>query len=179
MIHALVKCKHSTNRPDALKYYAFTLLEMVITLALAILILGTAVPAVGKAAREEALREPSREIQKLVRSARQAAIREQKPKVLRFSKEREVTKLLIINSINAALENPPVEDSYSLPREIRILCRTWHDEKWSEPRAIQWFLQPTGLMEPIQFRLERNQDWIEFEFHPLTGNISEERFMFP
>lgn len=157
----------------------FTLVEITLALAIILMIMSTIVPAVGKNLREEALRGQAFKIQSIIKYARNLAIATQKPTAIKLIPVNDTVTLTIIPASDAHLERPTILQEYTLPKNLRLLHRTWSEDRWTASKTAQWFLQPTGLMEPIQFRIEHKDDWLEFEFHPLTGNITEERFMFP
>jgi type II secretory pathway pseudopilin PulG len=176
------KCHGSQNsrKNSATKQNsAFTLLEIITSMALVVLILSLSIPALNTTMREESLRQAARKIQALVRTGRQDAIRSQQSRVLRLIKEKKHSTLLLISGSQANTQNPEVLDVVKIELPLRLLHKTWPAQTWGYDTSKEWFIQPSGLIEPLQFRIEKNQDWIEFEFHPLTGNIVEERFLFP
>lgn len=167
--------------PELKKSLSFTLLEMAVALALIVLLTSASVPTAVKILREESLLQPAREIQMLFRKARQLSIEQRKPVTVRLVLENQRTTFSILLGIGispSADFNGTIK-SYTLPRGLSLYHQSWDDPVWKQVRITDWVFQPTGLMEAPRFRLERKNDFLEFEFHPLTGSVVEQKLMFP
>lgn len=67
---------------------------------------------------------------------------------------------------------------YDHPAGTRASVRFWNDVEWlalagSEHRV--WIFQPSGMCEPMRFRVEADSSFFEVEFHPLTADVKSER----
>lgn len=67
---------------------------------------------------------------------------------------------------------------YAFPSGVRTSVRFWNDMEWlamagSEHR--HWIFQPSGMCEPMRFRVEADSSFFEVEFHPLTADVKSER----
>lgn len=67
---------------------------------------------------------------------------------------------------------------YAFPPGTRTSVRFWNDVEWlpmagSEHRL--WIFQPSGMCEPMRFRVEADSSFFEVEFHPLTADVKSER----
>lgn len=67
---------------------------------------------------------------------------------------------------------------YAFPPEVRVSVRAWNDIEWipmSGAEYKRWIFQPSGMCEPLRFRVEADTSFFEVEFHPLTGDVKSER----
>jgi len=67
---------------------------------------------------------------------------------------------------------------YLFPPGVRCSLRFWNDTQWISLEGAEirrWIFQPSGMCEPLKFRVEAQDHFFEVEFHPLTGDIRSER----
>ena len=67
---------------------------------------------------------------------------------------------------------------YAFPPEVRVSVRAWNDIEWIPMTGAEyksWIFQPSGMCEPMRFRVEADTSFFEVEFHPLTGDVKTER----
>lgn len=64
------------------------------------------------------------------------------------------------------------------PEGVRVSARFWNDIEWVPLQGSEyrrWIFQPSGMCEPMRFRVEADQSFFEVDFHPLTAEIRSER----
>jgi len=148
----------------------YTLIEIALVLAIMVLIVGAAVPLSSGFMREQRLRDPVRELLILAKTARTEAMTTGRLTGVVFGKK------------GFGLLRPGAEeasDTYTLPEGMSYTLRAFGSEKAAKPDGQTWIFQPTGLCEPITFRLVEDDAWIEVTFDPLTANIGEEGYSIP
>ena len=68
--------------------------------------------------------------------------------------------------------------SYSLPKNVTYAVKRWDETKFGTKTEANWRFLPTGLCEPITVHFNRDEDFIEFSFNPLTAQTEDESFAF-
>jgi prepilin-type N-terminal cleavage/methylation domain-containing protein len=173
-----------TNNPQA----GFTLIELVMVLAIAAIVMGGAVGMMIYSSDERTLSHASGEIELLAKRARTTAILKQTPYALEF-REGIVRLLPFANAgldrrkiSKNRVEPDPEEITTDSSRQINlegglnVLVRRWNSDEWLttlKNTVHVWRFDPDGLCEPISVRLTLNQSWAEDTYHPLTATISE------
>lgn len=157
--------RHFSGRPRG-----YTLIEIALVLAIMVMIIGAAVPLSSGFMREQRLRDPVRELLVLAKTARTEAMTTGRATGVVFGKKG-------FGLLSPGSEEP--SDTYTLPRGMSYVIRPFGSEKVTKPDGQTWIFQPTGLCEPIIFRLEEDDAWIEVAFDPLTANIGEESYSIP
>lgn len=174
-----------TSAARTTKPAGFTLIEIVMVLAIAAVIMGGAVGMMIYSSDERALRDTSGEIELLAKRARTISILHQTPYALEFREG--VVRLLPLaqaglserkNSRNAgpAEVETPENRQLSLDPGMSISIRRWNSDTWnSTVKNIVhvWRFDPDGLCEPISVRMEYGNSWAEDTYHPLTATIRE------
>ena len=132
---------------------AFTLLELILAIAVAMLIIGAAVLSIGSLGKERALRAHAGILEATARGALQNAIRTGNTIPLRFSKT------------NFALG----DKSHPLDSARLDILRAG-ESTWRTPAENEsWTFHPSGLCEPIAIRITNPNGKIEIQFDPLTA----------
>ncbi|MBC7979536.1 MAG: hypothetical protein H7Y36_03125 [Armatimonadetes bacterium] len=169
----------------------FTLLEIVIVLAITALIIGGAITTVILSSSERVLRNASSEIELLAKKARTASILHQTPYAIQF--HRGSVKLLpfaetIDTNRTTALGNsiggdasgkstkPALHEEVPLDPDITLTIRHWNTGTFLTPTENVipiWRFDPEGLSEPLTIRLTIGQSYAQDTYHPLTASISE------
>ncbi len=173
----------------------FTLIELVIALAIAALVMGGAMALMIHSSDERMLRDGSGGIELLAKRARAAAVARRVPYALEF-REHEVRLMPLAEAGKIERrtasgrriggEGIPAEsdgsggsalrESEELDEDLRLAVRRWNSDKWIrvEDEDVQvWRFDPGGLCEPLSVRLERGESWIENVFHPLTAAVAD------
>lgn len=167
----------------------FTLLEIVIVLAISAVVMGGAVGLMVYSSDERVLRNASGEIELLAKRARTTAILLQTPYALEFREN--VVRLLPLAEAGRDEKRtvgghriggePVVQEAaerweYPLEDGVQVLIRRWNASEWLPTRKDTvhvWRFDPTGLCEPISVKLALDKSWSEDTYHPLTATIRE------
>ena len=67
---------------------------------------------------------------------------------------------------------------YELPTGVRYEIMMRGDHQWVEMSGGEfkrWVFQPSGMCDPFKIRMQSDKAFFEVSFHPLTGDISEEK----
>lgn len=167
----------------------FTLLEIVIVLAIGSILMSAAFGFMIYSAEDRVLGDASGEIESLAKQARVRSILHQTPYALEFREE--VVRLLPLALAGAVEESksrfsPLSSEGGEETREFRldggtaVFIRRWNTEQWlsTTKNAVHvWRFDPDGLCEPISVRLTHGKSWVEDTFHPLTASaiLAEKR----
>jgi prepilin-type N-terminal cleavage/methylation domain-containing protein len=168
----------------------FTLLEIVIVLAITSVVIGGAVGLMVYSSDERVLRNASGEIELLAKRARATAILLQTPYALEFREG--VVKLMPLAEAGRdekrtvsgrRIGGEPVVQAnsgerweYQLEGGMQVSIRRWNSNDWLATRKNTvhvWRFDPDGLCEPLSVRLALEQSWSEDIYHPLTATIRE------
>jgi len=169
----------------------FTLLEIVIVLAISALIIGGAITTVILSSSERILRNTSGEIELLAKKARTASILRQTPYAIEF-RPGSVRLLPLAESGNidrtTALGNaiggtesdkqsrPALHEQITIDPDITLTIRHWNTENYltpSETFTPVWRFDPDGLSEPLTVRLTLGDSYAQDTYHPLTATIAD------
>lgn len=173
------------------KAKGFTLIEIVMVLAIAAVIMGGAVGMMIYSSDERALRDTSGEIELLAKRARTISILHQAPYALEF-REGAVRLLPFAQAglderKNGRRHSDEVERvsetaelsanrQLALDSGMSVSIRRWNSDTWqatSKNAVHVWRFDPDGLCEPISVRLDYGNSWAEDTYHPLTATIRE------
>ncbi len=170
---------------------AFTLLEIVIVLAVSGLIIGGAITTVILSSDERALRNASGEIELLAKKARTASILHQTPYAIEFhpdfirilpfaeatAQERTTALGRSIGGEKVSVSSRPVlREKLDLDPEILLSIRHWNTSGFITPTEMRvpvWRFDPDGLSEPLTVRLTIDNSYAQDTYHPLTASISD------
>lgn len=147
--------------------FGFTLLEIMLVVALIAIIFVGAAPLVNASMRERRLRAAAEEIADVVRAQRMSV------------QERGVRREVGIQPEGLVLPTADGNDEilFATPEEVDFSVR-YPGGKWVEADGQWWEFSPTGMVTPISVRFEEGNDWIELDFDVLTGRVAEERYAF-
>jgi prepilin-type N-terminal cleavage/methylation domain-containing protein len=181
------KCTWWGNSPAR----GFTLLEIVIVLAIAGVIIGGSIAAVVLSSSERVLRNASSEIELLAKKARTAAILHQTPYAIQFhpgsvsllplAETMELNRLTALgNEIGGVESNkdlpPTLHQDISIDPDIQLTIRHWNSANFITPTENlipTWRFDPQGLSEPLTIRLTKGNSYAQDTYHPLTATISD------
>lgn len=163
----------------------FTILELVIVLAIAMLIIGSGMGLMYVNRDEARLNEASRSIEVLAKRARTIATLEQKPYALEF-RDREVTLMPYAQALlDPGDRESLLESTGEAPRggqtnwtgdeEMSLQVMRWGGSDWIPVTKLDrqiWRFDPGGICEPIGVRINMEESWIAVQFHPLTASIA-------
>lgn len=173
----------------------FTLVEIVLVLAIAAVLIGGAAGFIIYSSDERALRDASGEVELLAKRARTTSVLQQTPYALEFrdgvvrllplAEAGDDEKLTALGRTIGGdrVDEPtsqsgrsPVRAEYRFPENMDVLIRRWNSDAWLTTRKNSlhiWRFDPDGLCEPLSLRYEVNESWAEDTFHPLTASIRE------
>ncbi len=172
----------------------FTLIEIVMVLAIATILLGGAVAVMVFSSDERDLRNASGEIELLAKRARTIAILQQTPYALEFrpgsvrllplaEAGQDETKTALGHTIGGervvmtpAGAKSPVHSQLALEPNMTSCVRRWNSEAWlpmSDRIVHVWRFDPDGLCEPLGVRITIGSNFIEDTYHPLTATIRD------
>lgn len=178
----MISAVRTNNTPQR----GFTLIEIVMVLAIAAIVMGGAVGLMIYSSDERILRNTSGEIELMAKRARTIAILHQTPYALEFREG--VVRLMPLAqaglSEKKSRRNDPAPQAgnsdenrqINLEGGMNILIRRWNSEQWlpTVKKTIHvWRFDPDGLCEPISVRLTLNKSWSEDTYHPLTATIRD------
>ncbi len=169
----------------------FSLLEIVIVLAIAAVILGGAVGRMVYSSDERVIRNTSGEIELLAKRARTMAILHQAPYALEFRQKQvrilpyaeageDERRKIRGREIGGAVvkDAEESENEIQLPAEMQISIRRWNADKWlptGKDTVHVWRFNSDGLCEPISVRMALENSQGEDDYHPLTATIRDSR----
>ncbi len=180
----MISAARTNKRPGG-----FTLLEIVMVLAIAAIVMGGAVGLMIYSSDERVLRDTSGEIELLAKRARTMSILQQTPYALEFRQNavrlmplaqagQDERRLIRGREIGGEI----VDNSFDEDREVNldgnmaISIRRWNSDAWMPTGKNTfhiWRFDPDGLCEPLSIRLSLDQSWAEDTYHPLTATIRE------
>lgn len=157
----------------------FTLLEIVIVLALAAVLIGGAVGFMVFSSDERALRDASGQLEVLAKKARTKAILNQIPYAIIF---RAGTAELMpfgqapkTDSLNPDSPDDTTSVLVTFPEDMQISVLRWNSgNKWitiQNDITQVWRFDPEGLSEPLGIRYQLENSWQQDTYHPLTATI--------
>lgn len=155
---------------DPIRPHAFTILEMVMVLAITVLLLGAVTPAITGMLRAEQLKAPARELESMAITARCNALAEQRP------------YQIVIHQDGFRLErlgsgkDAGVIGQFTLPKDVIFEMASWPEEKWSKPKTHVWYFAPSGLCEPIRVMFRKDNSYFSQKYSAITGWDQEESF---
>jgi prepilin-type N-terminal cleavage/methylation domain-containing protein len=174
------------------KRSGFTLIEIVMVLAIASMLLGGAVAVMVFSSDERELRDTSGQIELLAKRARTIAILQQTPYAIEFrpgiirllplaeagQEEKKTALGQTVGGEKVEFDDPngPVRNELTLGAGIASFIRRWNTEEWlpMSDRIIHiWRFDPDGLCEPLGVRFTIGRNYIEDTYHPLTAAIRE------
>lgn len=171
----------------------FTLLEIVMVIAIAAIITGGALAFMYYSSDERVLRDTSGEVEVMAKRARTAAILQQTPYALEFRKDsirllplaeagRDDRQILddvgitTNDDVTVQTKYPPIREEHILHEGMQVSILRWNTVAWIPiiRDAVQiWRFDPDGLCEPISVRYTIEKGWAEDTYHPLTASIRD------
>jgi prepilin-type N-terminal cleavage/methylation domain-containing protein len=69
-------------------------------------------------------------------------------------------------------------EEYSMDPSLQVSLKFWNETEWvmmAGGEFRRWIFQPSGMCEPMRFRVEADKSFFEVEFHPLTADVKSEK----
>jgi prepilin-type N-terminal cleavage/methylation domain-containing protein len=145
---------------------AFTLIELMLVIALIAIVFIGSTPLVSASLRERKLRSAAESIADAVRDERAGAM---------AAGERRVAEI----RPGGIFERDRKKDRkiFAAPRGVEVAVRM-PGRQWGKPDGQDWEFSPIGLVTPLSLRLSEGKSWIEVDFDLLTGRVADERYAF-
>lgn len=164
---------------------AFTLIEIIISIALVMLIMGMVVMSTGTLAEERRMREVTAAIKDFAKRARAQALVEQRAFQIEFQPGYfRVQALQQVSEEQAALQSLNLVEGeamraeelkrHQLPEDMNLEIRRWNMREWQPAVAKAWVFEHSGICEPLSLRVNGPKGYIEMAFNPLTANVDDE-----
>ncbi len=173
---------------------AFTLLEMCTVLLIIMILLGTTMPSIQSAFVEQAVRNDSRQLALMVRTAMLQSGEQHRAYVIDLTSTtmdlhpvagppKDADSSAPTNDQDPSAQNTGpevVEIASDLDRSNKLVVP---DPKkidgWIAMPKTSWLFKPGDLCPATRVRLVRGQSWLELNFNALTGNVENEATYFP
>jgi len=166
----------------------FTLLEIVIVLAIIMVLAGGAVGYMVYNSATRRMQRAAGEVEMMAKRARALAILGQTPYSLVFCDGRvrmmplaevgveDPEHLEELRAIATEEGRPvPIHAEFQAENGMVLGLRRWGRDEWlvfdDERTLMVWRFDPDGLCEPVSLRFEVDdgKSWLEQEYHPLTA----------
>jgi prepilin-type N-terminal cleavage/methylation domain-containing protein len=170
-----------------MKRRAFTLMEMLVALAIIGVIISGSMIAVGSLNDERALRAPLNELRIMGKRAWARSMEEQRAWQIKLLPDRIVLEpkqpihaddLKLFKEVDEQMKRGSGVDTYIIDPEIKMEVRHWGETEWHVPRPDAWVFEHSGLCEPINIRFSSAYATVEVSFDPLTAAVSNEEFIY-
>jgi len=168
-----------------MKRRAFTLMEMLVALAIIGLLVAGSFIAAGSLNNEKILRTPLNELRIMAKKAWGRSMEEQRAWQIRLVKDRFVLEprqaiqaedLKLFQKTDQEMNRASGVESYVLDPQIRMEVRHWGEEQWHPPLPDSWIFEHSGLCEPINIRFISDVASVTVSFDPLTASVVSESF---
>lgn len=177
----------SAVRTDFRRGAGFTLIEIILVLAISAMVVAGAVGFMVYSSDERALRSATSEIEVMAKRARTVSMLQQTPYALEFS-DAGVRMMPLAEALmppERRGESPgaatgsrfsPVHAEWVPDQDQVLSIKRWASENWlpvTDRSVHVWRFDPNGVSEPIAIRVQMDQSWMEADFHPLTASIRD------
>ena len=143
---------------------AFTILEVIVAMVIAMLILGVAAMSLKGVDRETKIRRIASILDVTARSAMREALVRRQPQCVRFASD-GFSGLAGLGKVQWK----------RLPKGGSLEIRRWGETRWRKPRTGEaWWFRPGLPCEPLSVRLTLPEGRYEMSFDPLTAAATEE-----
>lgn len=168
-----------------MKRRAFTLMEMLVALAIIGLLLAGSFIAAGSLNNEKTLRTPLNELRIMAKKAWARSMEEQRAWQIRLVKDRFVLEprqaiqaedARMFQKTDQEMGRASGVESYVIDPQVRMEVRHWGEEQWHPPLPDSWVFEHSGLCEPINIRFISDVATVTVNFDPLTASVVDESF---
>jgi prepilin-type N-terminal cleavage/methylation domain-containing protein len=153
----------------------FTLLEMVIVLAIMALLTGVAVMSFDSVGHQQELRRPVSELLRMTAEAVQRASLYERAQVINFDTEGFSMRYKTdADGRTSAGDTQLWQRRVDTPANLKFTLRRFGSEKFVAAAGQRLVIAPGGLCEPLTARFELGPSWIEIVLDPLSGGAQSE-----
>lgn len=147
----------------------FTLLEIIVVIAVICVLAGLAVMSFTMFDEKANFEKPADQLARMVKQASRSSVVLGKPVVISFDKKG-------FGFVNAGIQG--TESRCDLPKNVKIGVKRWNGQKYGPAEDFNWTFYPTGICDALQFKFQSDEGTQEMSFNPLTGSVSaEEKFV--
>lgn len=157
----------------------FTLVEMVITLAIISLLMTLALTSLSGLTHQKELEEPILKLQEFAKKARNLAILEQRP----YQVEILPGGIALYSGVTTAAASPMPGEAQAKPQSLvdqftwegnmTMNVRRWNMRDFAEPGRHVWIFERSGLCEPLTARIQGENGFIEVSFNALDAHVED------
>jgi len=148
----------------------FTILEIVIVLAIVTLLVAAATPEISGMLLAEKLKAPARELEAMAITARCNALAEQRPHQIVLQPDGFRLERLGEGKDRGVLS------TFQLSKDVVFEMASWPEEKWGPPKQHVWYFPTSGLCEPIRVMFRKGDSYFSQKYSAVTGWDQEESF---
>ena len=165
---------------------AFTLMEMLLVLAIISLVFAGGYAGITALTEQQALQEPYENLRSMAKTAWQRSLTEQRAWQIRFLPDRfvlepkqaahEDDRRVFMEADLAKHRGSGVETVLVAP-EIIMEVRKWGQPQWfrvMKEMDVTWVFEQSGLCEPISVRFTSEHGTVGAQFDPLTASVKED-----
>ena len=169
-----------------MKNRAFTLMEILVALAIVGLIAAGSMIAVGSLNDERDLRAPLNELRIMAKKSWARSMEEQRAWQIKLLPDRFVLEpkqpihaddLKLFKDVDEQMKRGSGIDSYVIDPSIKMEVRHFGETEWHVARPDAWVFEHSGLCEPINIRFISAFATITVSFDPLTAAVASEEFL--
>lgn len=150
----------------------FTLLEMIIVLALMVVLAGMAALSFESLEEGGGVEVYGNKLARMAKRAARDAVIQGRPIIIGFEK----------NGFGFVNEQAPGNEGHcELPKGVKVGYQRWNGgKKFVEAEGYTWVFYPTGICDALRFRFETPADGaMEMGFNPLTGSVVDQAVYSP
>jgi prepilin-type N-terminal cleavage/methylation domain-containing protein len=152
----------------------FTMIEIVVTLAIIVLLFGLATAAMQGVWHARDLEIPMSKVREYAKRARNMAIFEQRPYQVEIT-PRSVALYSMVGPAESALSSGSPQrglvERYEWDDEVTMHVRRWNQPEFIEPSRQVWVFERSGLCEPLTVRAQSEHGFVEMTFNPLDAHV--------
>jgi prepilin-type N-terminal cleavage/methylation domain-containing protein len=151
----------------------YTLVEVVLALAVIAVVAGMAVPALRGWRELAALRGPADELARLVHQARARAFAENQKYLITLNE-----KFFALRAVSAKEGTPDLEQ-IALPPDFTCSVKGLGQREWEPLRNRTWIFAPGDFAEPLSLRFQRRDQVLTQRYDPLSAMVADEEIFVP
>jgi prepilin-type N-terminal cleavage/methylation domain-containing protein len=171
--------KMKYQRPSHRAHGGFTLVEIVVTMGIAVMLLTIGIASITNVSHDRELQEPMAKLREFAKRARNQAILEQRPYQVEIS-----PRMIIIRSMATApglasdnrgngLTARAEVDRFEWEANVEMSVRRWNKKEFAEPGKQVWLFDRSGLCEPLAVEARSEYGYIRYKFNALDAHVEE------
>jgi len=164
--------------PAAARPAGFTLVELIVVLALVAVLVTLAAGSLAGLLGESGMRQPALELVSMATDAKQRSEREGRAWELRFSRQSVTLGPAVAAAAGAGGGAPGRTLVWDGSWTVQL--RAWGEPSWrvlDDDEVLVWRVLPGALAAPLAFRVsDPSGRFVEIELDPLTAGIAREEW---